>query len=955
MFQLLLKACVVVSPCVVSPALVLPVCAVALPVCVKAQPVKKNAAPPLPLDTAVHTGKLPNGFTYYIRHNEQPKNRVTMYLVNKAGSILERDDQQGLAHFMEHMSFNGTRHFPKNELIDYLQKSGVRFGADLNAYTSFDETVYQLPLPTDKPEILKNGMQIMRDWAQDATLDPAEIDKERGVVLEEKRSHKGAEERMRFQYWPLITNGSHYSERLPIGTDTVLNNFKPEVIRRFYQDWYRPDLQALIIVGDVDIAQTEAAVRELFADLKNPKREQVRTVYNVPLTGKNQFMAVTDPEMTATVAEVMIKHTAPKLITEADYRNSIVDQLFNMLLGQRYAGLSRQTDPPFIQVQAGIQEFLGGLDNYTASVVIKPGQFEKGLKALWRETERVRRFGFTATELARAKATYLGLVGSSEKEKNKTLSESYVREYVQYFLKGAASPGIEAEYKLVQQFMPGIGLNDLQDVAKEYITSINRDILILAPEKEKSRLPDETAVVGWLKAVETGTLEPYQDQVSTLPLLQKEPVAGKIIARQRDTALNLTTLTLGNGTKVLLKPTDFKNNEILFTAFAPGGTSLYTDADYQSAAYAAGLIGSFGVGNYKAPQLDKYLSDKQLAVRPAIADRFQIMNGGCVNKDLGTTLQLIYAYFTEPRTDSGLFNNYISRSKAGLANRGNDPGSIFQDTMSAILGNYNVRRTGPSAEKLDQVDLQRSYRIYRERFADASNFTFIFTGSFDTAVIIPLIEKYIGSLPVTNSHEVAKDLNIHTPEGKITKTVYKGSEPRATVRLVFSGTFGYTAVNKANLDALKEVLEIRLLQRLREEESGVYTPGVMEFNSKYPQSRYTFIVQFGCSPDNVEKLISSTLDEIGKLRSDGPSPVNVEKYKAEDARAMETARKTNSWWLDYLNAQLQNGDDLHEYRNDENIRNKVTVESLKDAAEKYLGGKNYIRLVLLPQSTAKSD
>jgi zinc protease len=371
----------------------------------------------LPLDPGVRTGKLANGFTYYIRHNEEPKNRVIMYLVNKAGSVLEDEDQRGLAHFMEHMSFNGTKHFPHNELVNYLQKAGVRFGADINAYTSFDETVYELPIPSDKPELLKGGLEIMRDWAHEALLDPGEIDKERGVVLEEKRLGKGAGERMQRQYWPVILNNSRYAVRVPIGLDTVLNNFKRPTIARFYNDWYRPDLQAIIIVGDINVDQVEAAIKQQFADLKNPAHERVRPKYTVPLDGKNQFIAVTDKEMTSTQAEVMLKHKAPELKTAADYRGAIIQNLFDQMLGERYAELQRKADPPFINGGAGISGFMGGLDTYDATVSAKPGELEKGLKAVWRETERLKRYGFTATELERAKTAYLNGMESAVKEK----------------------------------------------------------------------------------------------------------------------------------------------------------------------------------------------------------------------------------------------------------------------------------------------------------------------------------------------------------------------------------------------------------------------------------------------------------------------------------------------------------------------------------------------------------
>ena len=902
----------------------------------------------LPLDPAVRTGKLANGFTYYIRHNEEPKNRVLMYLVNNVGSVLEDEDQRGLAHFMEHMNFNGTKHFPHNELVDYLQKAGVRFGADINAYTSFDETVYQLPIPSNNPEILKGGMEIMRDWADEALLDPTEIDKERGVVLEEKRLGKGAGERMRRVYWPVLLENSRYAVRVPIGLDTVLDNFKRPTIARFYHDWYRPDLQALIIVGDVNADSLVKVVKATFGDLKNPAHERPRTKYTVPLTGKNQFIAVTDREMTSTAAEVIIKHPLPPLRTAADYRNAIVQGLFNQMLGERYAELSRQADPPFINGSAGISGFMGGLDSYDASVVAKPGELEKGFKAVWRETERVKRFGFTATELERAKTAYLNNVEESLKEKNKTNSQSFVQEYQEYFLNDIAAPGISAEYDLTKNDLSGITLSEVNDLAAAYIKPVNRDILIQAPEKDKNSLPDEATVNSWLKAVEGENMQPYQDEVSKKPLLSVQPVAGKIVGAQQDKALNITTLTLSNGIKVLLKPTDFKNDEIRFSAFAQGGTSLSSDADFQSASYAAGIIAACGLGNYNSTELDKYLEGKEVNVRPYIAERFEGINGVATPKDLETAMQMIYAYFTEPREDTAIFKGIMARSMAGMANRASDPNSVFSDTVSAVMGNYNIRRTGPTLQKLNQIDLDKAYHIYKERFADAGNFTFTFVGSIDTGTIKPLLEKYLGSLPAANQHEQAKDLNIHPPSGKVEKTVYKGSEPKATVYLVYTGQYDYSPENNTKMDAMKEVLEIRLLQRLREDESGVYSPGVEENTTKLPHQRYSFIVHFGCAPQNVEKLIASALDEINKLRTDGPLQENIDKWRAEDKTSFEPQLKTNGFWLGYLNGQLQNDEDLNELNKYNLLLDEVKPGDVKAMAGKYLSGDNYIRLVLMP-------
>jgi len=911
--------------------------------------VKPVAEPAVPLDPAVKVGKLPNGFTYYIRKNVEPKNRVVMYLANKVGSILENDNQRGLAHFMEHMSFNGTKNYPKNELVNYLQKTGVRFGADLNAYTSFDETVYQLPIPSDDPAIVKHGLQIMRDWAQDATLETVEIDKERGVVLEEKRLGKGAQQRMQDKYLPMLFNNSRYSNRLPIGTEDVLKNAKPETIKQYYKDWYRPNLQALIVVGDIDVAQMEKMIKEKFSDLKNPVKQLPRIKYSIPLAGKNQFIAVTDKEFPVTVVQILIKHKEQPLLTRADLKNSIIRSLYNQMLGARFSELSKQANPPFLQAGSNISGFLAGLDAATTFIVAKPGELEKGLKTTFTEVERVKRFGFTATELERAKASFLNAQESAFKEKNKTPSNNFVQEYLQLFLKGTVSPGIDYEYAFYKQTTPSITLADVNAIAKKYITDTNRDVILMAPEKDKDKLPTETVVNEWINNVLKETIVPYVDQVSDKPLLAKKPVAGKVVSEKTIAELGVTELKLSNGVKVILKPTDFKNDEINFYAFSPGGTSLYSDADYQSAANAASVISRGGVGEFNSIQLPKYLNGKRVFVSPMISERSEGISASTTPKDLETALQLTYLYFTAPRKDSEIFKGIISQQKGNLANRETDPNSVFSDTVSAVMGNNNIRRTGPSIAKLDQINLDRAYEIYKERFADASDFTFTIVGSFEVAKIKPLLEQYLGALPSTNRKESAVDLKIKAPAGIVNKTVYKGQEPKATVRLVFSGDYTYNENNNNQLDALAEVLNIKLIERLREAEGGVYGVGAGASYNKFPTNRYSLSISFGCAPENVEKLIAATLDEINKIKTNGAAAVDIQKFVAEETRTTETQLKSNPFWLNTLVSAAQNEEDPKAVLTYIESLKKVTPESLKEAANTYLSGKNYIRLVLLPE------
>jgi zinc protease len=903
----------------------------------------------LPLDPAVRTGKLSNGFTYFIRKNTEPKDRVQLYLVNKVGSILETDEQQGLAHFLEHMNFNGTAHFPKNELVDYLEKSGVRFGADLNAYTGFDETVYQLPLPTDDEEIFKNGMQIMRDWAQEATLDPAEIEKERGVILEEKRLGKGASQRMQEKYLPVLLNNSRYANRIPIGTEEVLINFKPETIRKFYQDWYRPDLQALIVVGDIDVDAVEKMIKAKFSDLRNPKSPIKRIQYTIPLTGKNQFIAVTDKEFAYTVAQVIIKHPALITRTAADYRKSIERNLFNQILGDRYTELSKQADPPYIQGGASMNRFLAGLDAYTAIVVAKPGELEKGFKSVWRETERVKQFGFTQTELNRAKQSYLMAFESVLKEKDKTPSENFVNEYQQYFLIEQAAPGLETELNMVRDQLPLIKLADINALVGQYIKDVNRDIVIMAPEKERNNLPGNAEIESWIAYIQKEKLTAFVDQVSDKPLIEKIPVPGKVISEKKNEKLDVSEITLSNGVKVLIKPTNFKNDEILFHSFSPGGTSLYSDKDFQSANNAAGIISSCGLGNFNSIELPKMLNGKIVNVSPYISERSEGLQGSARPNDIETALKLIYLYFTSPRKDTAIFSGIISQSRSGLANRGDDPNNVFSDTISAVLANYNIRRTGPSIAKLNEINLNRAFEIFKERFADASDFTFTFTGNVNIEEIKPLLEQWLGSLPSIKRKEQATDLGIHIPSGLLQRKVYRGSEPKATVRLVYSGKYTYNEDNNIQLEALGEILQIKLTERLRELEGGVYSPSVKSRYSKYPNNRYVINVSFGCAPENVEKLVAATQDEINKIKLSGATQTDIQKIVAEDTRKTETQMKDNGFWLGYLSSSSENNENPEAILKYFDDLNNITPQSSKTAANTFLSGDNMIKLVLLPE------
>lgn len=904
----------------------------------------------VPLDPSVKTGKLKNGITYYIKKNAEPKNRAELRLIVKAGSVLETDAQQGLAHFMEHMNFNGTTNFPKNELVNFLQKTGVRFGADLNAYTGFDETVYMLPIPTDSAGLLEKGIQVLDDWAHGALLDPAEIEKERGVVLEESRMGRGAQQRMRDKYLKMILNNSRYAERLPIGKDSVLKSFKPETIKSFYKDWYRPDLMAVVAVGDFDVAKVEAMIAQKFGGIPVTPNPKKRVEYNIPLDGNTNVAIVTDPEYPQNVIQLIYKQPNSKEKSLQDVRNNIAQALYNAMMGQRMQELTQKANPPFLFGSSNYGDFLGNLDAYTSIALAKdPSSIETALTALLEENARVQKFGFTAPELDRAKKDFMNSIEQAFKEKDKTKSANHVGEYVDHFLHQKPYMGIEAYYAFLQKHIDGVKLEEVNGLAKKYITDKNRAVVIMGPEKAKDALPTEARIRTML--AETGkNVTAYVDDVLDSPLLATEPKAGKITAEKTNEKLGITELTLSNGVKVLLKPTDFKNDEILIQATGKGGFSLFP-GERESGVFTSYMIQSGGVGPYNQTQLQKFLAGKTVSGGPYVTELKEGVEGSTSPKDLETTLQLMYAYFTEPRKDKEVVSGMLSNQKSYLENMRKTltPDKVYSDSLNAVLTSNNPDRRPLTPESIDKVSLDRAVEIYKNRFADASDFVFTFVGAFKVDAIKPLLEKYIGGLPSTDRDDTYKHPNIFPPKGRIEKTIYKGLEPKSKVTLVTSGEYDYSPENNIQIEALQEVLQIKLIEALREEESGVYGVRVSEDVDKYPSGHYSFVISFGCAPENVDKLVSRSIAEMKKIKENGADQKDIEKFVAETKRKTEVALKTNNFWVNYIDENTFQDDDLEEILQEDKLLKSITVASTKAAAGKYFNDENFIKVVLMPE------
>jgi zinc protease len=903
----------------------------------------------LPTDPDLLTGKLPNGLTYYIRKNTEPKNRAVLYLVVKAGSVLEDDNQQGLAHFTEHMAFNGTRDYPKNELVNYLQKSGIKFGADLNAYTSFDETVYQLPLPTDSDKVFANGLNILANWAAYQTFDPKEIDAERGVVLgEELARGKNAEERLRYQTWPVLLNNSRYADRLPIGKEDIIKNFQPETIKAFYHDWYRPDLEAVIAVGDFDPMAVLSAIKYDFGSLTNPANEKPRTYYTVPPTPGTAVKIATDKEFPYTLAEIIVKHPETIVKTTADYMQSMRVQLFNEMLGDRLNELLQKPNPPFLYGQSAYGSFTGRQDAFTTIAVAKPGELETAIKAAVAETERVRQFGFTLTELERAKQNAILGVENAYKERDKTKSSYFVEEYQHSFLTGEKGPGIAFAYNFYVNNIGKITLAELNAMAGKFVSDQNRVVLVEAPDKDKDKLPDQQTLLTWISDAGKN-LKPYIDYTTDKPLLDHLPPPGKVVSTQTDSLIGTSTLTLSNGVKVIIKPTNFKNDQILINGYSFGGTSLASDQDFTSADMASEVIGASGISGFSQLELDKKLAGKEVKVSPYISDVAEGISASTTPRDFETAMQLVYLYFTKPRKDPDIWQSIVSQTKSVLSTRSLDPSSIFSDTISATLSNHNFRGMVVTPDKLSAASLDKAFAFYQDRFADASGFVFNVVGNCDAKTLTPYLEAYLGSLPSTNSKTTYKNLGINPPAGQINKTVYKGIGDKSIVQLVFDGPFDYNEDNNVQMDALESILQIKLNERLREKDGKVYSPGVKADYKKVPEGRYSMSIYFECAPANVDTLIANTMDEINKIKQNGATAQDIEKFAVTEARSTQVQLKQNIFWAGYLGSTSQNQEDPDAILHHVGDLDKVTAQSTRDAANKYLSGANLIKFILLPE------
>jgi zinc protease len=912
---------------------------------------------PVPIDPAITTGRFDNGLRYYIRVNKQPANRIELRLAVDAGSILEDDDQQGLAHFVEHMAFNGTKNFPKDAVPKFFESIGMRFGPSLNAFTSFDETVYMQQVPADKPEVVQKAFQVLEDWAHNLSFEPAEIEKERGVIVEEWRLGRGAGARIRDKQLPILLKGSRYAERLPIGKKEVIETFKHDRLKKFYTDWYRPDLMAVVVVGDFDKATVEGLVKKHFGSLPKAAVPRLRPSYTVPGHPTTLYALATDKEQASTSASVISKSPERDRTTVGGYRQTFVERLYTSMFGRRMSEIAQKADPPFLGAGGGIGSYgIGKLDVASLSVSVKENGVERGLEAVLNEAERVRRFGFTPTEFDRQKRDILRSYERGYLEREKQESWMLADEYVRNFTDQEVIPGVEYEYAACQRFLPDIKLDEVNALAARFGGPASRVVMLSAPEKAGLTVPGEPKLAAVFARAEAGgaDLKPWVDATANATLMDSAPAPGKVVSTVDRSEFGITEWTLSNGIKVVLKPTTNKADEIVFRAFSPGGSSLAPDADYIPASTAAMVVSSGGVGKFSAIDLRNLLAGKAASVSPGISELDENLSGSASPKDLDTLFQLIYLRFTAPRADPTVFANMAAQQKAMLANAKATPSYTFAEALQTTLSQNHLRGRMTTVETIDQWNLDKSMAFYKDRFGDAGDFTFVFVGTFTPDVMKPFVERYLASLPSGGRKETWKDVGMSPPKGVVEKTVKKGIEPQSQVAIVFSGPFEYDQVHRIAMRSLVSTLDTKLRETLREDLSGTYGVSVSSSYARFPTGRYTFSVRFGCNPQRVDELAKAIFREIDALQANGPNEKQVNEVLAAFLRDYETNFKQNSYLLSQIYLRYQEGEALNDFFNfPEVYKRTVTAALIQEAAKAYLNKGNYVRVTLLPETPAQ--
>ena len=917
--------------------------------------------PPLPVDKNVRIGKLDNGLTYYIRHNEKPENRVEFYIAQKVGSILEEPQQRGLAHFLEHMAFNGTENFPGDErglgIVQWCESKGIKFGTNLNAYTSVDETVYNIEnVPSTDAAIVDSCLLILHDWSNSILLADQEIDKERGVIREEWRSRNVGMLRLWTEAQPVLYPDSKYADCMPIGSIDVINNFPYQDIRDYYDKWYRPDLQGLIIVGDIDVDQIEQKLKTLFADVKMPENAAERIWYPVPDNDEPIVYIGKDKEIDMPNVDIYFKHDATPdsikgtiMYLAQDYMMSAISTMLN----ERLSELAQSANPPFNMAfcSPDADFFLSGTKKaFNITAYTKDDGLSNGLKVLLQEVERVRRHGFTESEYARARANILQSIESQYNEREKTENQRYVNECLQHFLHAEPMPGIEYEYSTLNQLAPNIPVQAINEVAKQLITDNNQAVFIAAPEKEGVVIPTKEEVIADLKAMPTLQVEAYVDKVSNEPLIKEAPQGGKIVSQKENALFGATELTLSNGIKVYVKKTDFKADEIRMHGFSQGGTSLFDAADKLNYSLMNGAVDAGGAGNFSNVELTKMLAGKKVSVSATVGSTQENVNGNCSPKDFETMMQLTYLYITQPRKDEEAFASFKNRMKAQLESSEANPLSALSDTLGYEMYGQNERYFNMKAAMIDQVDYDRILGLYKQAFADCGDFTFIFVGNAELDSIKPYIEQYLGALPGTSAKQNYNKVNLLIPAKGTKENIFAKEQqtPMATVAMILSGNLEYNLRNSVLMSVLNQALDMVYTEEIREKEGGTY--GVSTYGQLSSERQDAMVqIVYQTDPAKYEHLNGIINAQLEKMAKEGPSAEQMQKIKEYMLKKYADNQKENSYWMNNIKEVLYTGQDMT--KDYEALINGLTAQDVAQFAADLLKQGNKLTVVMTVPET----
>jgi zinc protease len=925
--------------------------AIALPVAAPAAAFDPDAL--IPTGPGVRVGKLPNGLSYYIRQNRTPAHRLELRLVVKAGSILEDEDQRGLAHFVEHMAFNGSTHFKRHEIVSYLQSNGMRFGADLNAYTSYDETWYLLPVPTARQEDIDKGFTILEDWAHGIAFNDEDIDRERSVILEESRTHKGAGERISRALNPKLYNGSRYAERLAIGTDESIRSFRPEALRRFYRDWYRPELMAVVAVGDAEPDELERQIKAHFGALQNPPNARPRNWETIRPRERAEALIVNDPEVQVnTVALYYPVRPADPPGTYGSYRNKLLENLFEMMLAQRLAELSQQASPPFLGAGSGLAQMTPRYRGYVARATLGAGGAAPALAALIGEQQRARQHGFSEAELDRARKSLLRAYERSYNERDARASGNYAAEYMRNFLSGEALPGDEAEHQLVQELLPAISLEQVNAFARASIPADTGKLLVWVGG-DASAAPTAERLLAEVAAAERAQVTAHEDRAVAGRLMDPPARPGTIVAETQDRALGITRLTFSNGVKAIVKPTGAQQDQVLLSARRFGGHNLFDEKDLANARFAGSLVNSMGIKDFTPLDLRNLLAGRNAGVSLQLGADVDEVGGAAGSKpeDIEAMLQMLWLRFDGVRRDPDLFKSFIARQSEALRHRDASPQARFGDAvLDALYGKHPYEPRAATLTDLGQLDLDRSIAVYRQRFSSAKGFTFVVVGNIELEKIKPLLAAYLGTLPTPDLPLAYRDVGLRLAGGVIKREIRAGTEPRSTVSLNFSGPASWSPEEQLRMEALVEVMNLRIVDVLREKMGLIYGGGMSGAISRLPYEHYRIGTALPTAPEQVGRLTAALLAEIERLKKEGPDQLELDKVKRSWAQTWQRNLQNNAFWAAALGGAELYGTDPHRILDQMQCAGALTTADVQRAAQRYFDTGNVVQVVLNPET-----